>query len=280
MSASETVSPATQILKSGQTTKTRQEQVWGSGDYRKVAKITVPLAHELVGAVEPRPGSTLLDVATGTGHVALEAARQDCVVTAVDLIPEWADVARRRAEAEGLDVDVRVADAERLPFADDAFDAVVSAIGVMFAADQERAADELVRVCRAGGRIGVASWTPDGFVGQMLKAVGRHLPPPPGAVSPLRWGTEDGVSRLLGPRVHDLAVHTATVAPRFGSPEEFADFFLVNYGPTFVAASALDDDGRAALRDDLVQLGHQSNRTHDDTFVSDWEYLVVTAVKR
>jgi ubiquinone/menaquinone biosynthesis C-methylase UbiE len=263
-----------------QTRKTRQHHVWSSGDYRKVAKITVPLAQELIGAVEPRPGSTLLDVATGTGHVALEAARQDCVVTAVDLVPEWADVARRRAEAEGLGVDVRVADAEQLPFADAAFDAVVSAIGVMFAADQEQAAGELVRVCRAGGRIGVASWTPDGFVGQMLKVVGKHLPPPPGAVSPLRWGTEDGVGQLLGSRVRDIASHTASVAPRFVSPEEFADFFLVNYGPTFVAASALDDVGRAALRGDLVELGRRSNRAHDDTFVCDWDYLVVTAVKR
>jgi ubiquinone/menaquinone biosynthesis C-methylase UbiE len=274
MSTSETIPSALQTLKA------RQQRVWSSGDYRKVARITVPLAQELIAAVEPRPGARVLDIATGTGHVALEAARQGCVVTGVDLVPEWADVARRRAEAEGLEVDIEVADAEHLPFDDDAFDAVTSAIGVMFAADQDRAAAELVRVCRPGGRIGLASWTPDGFVGQMLKVVGKHLPPPPGAVPSTRWGSEQGVSDLLGDRVHDLASYTAAVTERFVSPEEFADFFLVNYGPTFVAAASLDEAGRAALREDLVELGHRANRAPDDTFVSDWDYLVVTALKR
>jgi ubiquinone/menaquinone biosynthesis C-methylase UbiE len=260
--------------------KTKQQKIWSSGDYGKIAWITVPIARELAEAVELRPGGRVLDVATGTGHVALEAARTLCEVTGIDYVPELVDVARRRAEAEGLEVEFEVADAESLPFPDDSFDFVVSAIGVMFTADHDRAASELVRTCRPGGRIGLASWTPSGFVGQMLKAVGKHVPPPPAAQPPTRWGDAEVVEEMLGDRVHDVASYTATVTQRFASPEAFADFFLTHYGPTYAAASRLDDSGRAALGDDLVRIAHQANRALDGTFVSDWDYLVVTAEKR
>jgi ubiquinone/menaquinone biosynthesis C-methylase UbiE len=260
--------------------KAKQQQIWSSGDYGRVAWITVPIARELVDAVDLRPGSRVLDVATGTGHVALEAARTFCDVTGIDYVPGLVEIARRRAEAEGLPVDFRVADAEALPFDGGSFDFVMSAIGVMFSADQQRAAAELVRVCRPGGRIGVASWTPGGFVGSMLKAVGRHVPPPPAAQPPTRWGVEDTVTELLGDRVRDVATVTTSLTERFASAEAFADFFLTHYGPTYAAASRLDDAGRAAFRADLVQLAHETNRAADGTFVSDWEYLVVTAQKR
>jgi ubiquinone/menaquinone biosynthesis C-methylase UbiE len=263
-----------------ETLKTRQQQIWSSGDYGRIAWVTVPLARELIEAVEPRPGARVLDVATGTGHVALEAARMACVVTGIDYVPALVDTAARRADAEGLDVDFQLADAEDLPFADGAFDDVVSAIGVMFTADHERAASELVRVCRSGGRIGLASWTPTGFVGQMLKVVGKHVPPPPVAQPPTRWGTEEVVRELLGEAVHDVASYTASVTERFATPGAFADFFLTHYGPTQVAAASLDDDGRTALRADLVRLAQQANRAPDGTFVSDGDYLVVTAEKR
>jgi ubiquinone/menaquinone biosynthesis C-methylase UbiE len=263
-----------------ETLKTRQQQIWSSGDYGRIAWITVPLARELIEAVEPRPGARVLDVATGTGHVALEAARMACDVTGIDYVPALVDVAVRRAEAEGLEVSFEVADAENLPFADDSFDDVVSAIGVMFTADHERAAAELVRVTRPGGRIGLASWTPTGFVGQMLKIVGKHVPPPPAAQPPTRWGSEEVVRELLGDGVHDVASYTASVTQRFATPDAYADFFLTHYGPTHAAASSLDEEGRAALREDLVRLGHQFNRAPDGTFVSDWDYLVVTADKR
>lgn len=263
-----------------ETLKVKQQQIWSSGDYGKIAWITVPLARELIEAVEPRPGARVLDVATGTGHVALEAARIACTVTGIDYVPELVEVARRRAEAEGLEVDFQVADAENLPFGDDSFDVVASAIGVMFTADHDRAAAELVRVCRPGGRIGLASWTPTGFVGQMLKTVGKHVPPPPAAQPPTRWGTEEVVTELLGDGVHDVASYTATVTQRFASPDAFADFFLTHYGPTYAAAARLDEEGRAALRADLVRLAHQACKAPDDTFVSDWDYLVVTAEKR
>jgi ubiquinone/menaquinone biosynthesis C-methylase UbiE len=260
--------------------KTKQQKIWSSGDYGKIAWITVPIARELAEAVELRPGARVLDVATGTGHVALEAARVLCDVTGIDYVPELVDVARRRAEAEGLEVDFQVADAEALPFADSSFDFVLSAIGVMFTADHDRAAAELVRTCRPGGRIGLASWTPTGFVGQMLKTVGKHVPPPPAAQPPARWGTVEAVEELLGDRAHDVASYTATVTQRFTSPEAYADFFLTHYGPTYAAASRLDDAGRTALRDDLVRIAQQANRSVDGTFVSDWDYLVVTAEKR
>src|SRR5262245_7152338 len=260
--------------------KTKQHKIWSSGDYGRIAWITVPIARELAEAVELRPGAQVLDVATGTGHVALEAARTLCEVTGIDYVPELIDVARRRAESEGLEIDFEVADAEALPFLDNSFDFVVSAIGVMFTADHDRAAAELVRTCRPGGRIGLASWTPSGFVGQMLTTVGKHVPPPPSAQPPTRWGSVDDVEELLGDRVHDVASYTATVTQRFSSPEAYADFFLTYYGPTYAAASRLDDAGRAALRDDLVRIAHLANRAVDGTFVSDWDYLVVTAEKR
>lgn len=274
MTASQTVPSALETLKH------KQQQIWSSGDYNKIARITVPIAHELIEAAEPRPGARVLDVATGTGHVALEAARMACVVSGIDYVPGWVDVARHRAEAEGLDVDFRVADAEQLPFADESFDTVLSAIGVMFTADHDRAAAELVRVCRPGGRIGLASWTPSGFVGQMLKTVGQHVPPPPAARPPTRWGTEEVVAGLLGDGVHDVASYTASVTERFASPEAFTEFFLTYYGPTYAAAGSLDEDGRTALARDLTRIAHQANRAPDGTFTSDWDYLVVTAEKR
>jgi ubiquinone/menaquinone biosynthesis C-methylase UbiE len=260
--------------------KTKQRRIWSSGDYGRIAWITVPIARELAEAVELRPGARVLDVATGTGHVALEAARTQCEAIGIDYVPELIEVARRRAEAEGLEVGFEVADAEALPYADDSFDFVVSAIGVMFTADHDRAAAELVRTCRPGGRIGLASWTPGGFVGQMLTTVGKHVPPPPADQPPTRWGRADVVEELLGDRVHDVASYTATVTQRFASAEAYAGFFLTHYGPTYAAASRLDDAGRDALREDLVRVAQQANRAVDGTFVSDWDYLVLTAEKR
>lgn len=274
MTVSQTVPSALEALKA------KQQQIWSSGDYGRVAWITVPLAAELCNAIELRPGARVLDVTCGTGHVALEAARTFCQVTGIDYVPELVQIAGQRAAAEGLDVDFRLADAEDLPFADGSFDDVLSAIGVMFTADHDRAAKELVRVCRPGGRIGLANWTPTGFVGQLLSTVGKHVPPPPAAQPPTRWGTEQVVAELLGERVQDLASYTASVTQRFPSPEAFAEFFLAHYGPVHAAAGRLDEAGRAALKADLVRLAHQANRALDGTFVSDWDYLVVTAEKR
>ncbi len=260
--------------------KRKQHAVWSSGDYNRIAALTVPVAERLTAAAEIRPGSRVLDVATGTGHVALAAARQFARVTAVDYVPSLVEVGRRRASAEGLDVDFVEADAEGLPFPDESFDVVLSAIGVMFTADHERAAAELVRVTRPGGTIALANWTPGGFIGQMLRLVTRHVPPPPVAKPPTRWGTPEEVRSLLGGAVDDLRFERQEVLQRFSGPEHFADFFLTHYGPTRTAAAALDDAGRQALRQDLVDLAASSNRAVDGTAAIAWEYLVTVAVKR
>ncbi|HEU4426382.1 MAG TPA: class I SAM-dependent methyltransferase [Pilimelia sp.] len=259
--------------------KTKQQQTWSSGDYGKIAWLTVPLADVLVDAVDPRPGTRVLDVATGTGHAALVAARRFCEVVGIDYVPALIASARRRAEAEALVVDFREADAENLPFPDASFDHVLSAIGVMFTADHQRAADELVRVCKPGGSIGMANWTPTGFVGQILKTVARHVAPPPGALPPTRWGTEEAVRDLLGDRVSGITFATATVTQHFPTPEFFADFFMTHYGPTRKAAERLSEEGRQAFRNDLVALATASNRATDGTAACDWEYLVCVATK-
>ena len=258
----------------------KQQKVWSSGDYNKIAHITVPVSEHLVDHVGVMPSTHVLDVATGTGHVALAAARRGAVVRGMDYVPELLDIARRRADAEDLDIEFDQADAENLPYGDGSFDTVFSAIGVMFAADHARAARELVRVARKGGRIAVASWTPEGFVGGMLAAVGRHVTPPAGAQPATRWGVEAVVAELLGDEVTDVASVTETVRQRFARPEDFADLFLTYYGPTFSAASRLDEDGRASLRADLVELADSFDKDAGNGVIVDWEYRIVTATRR
>ncbi|WP_243057202.1 class I SAM-dependent methyltransferase [Nocardioides sp. SR21] len=258
----------------------KQQKVWSSGDYNKIAALTIPLSEHLVDHVGIGSGDRVLDVATGTGHAALAAARRGAVVTGTDYVPALLDIARRRAEAEDVAADFTEADAESQPFADGTFDFVLSAIGVMFSADHQQAARELVRVCRPGGRIGLASWTPEGFVGQLLGTVGRHASPPPGAQPPTRWGVEATVAELLGDDVTDVASSTHTVVQRFTGAEEFADLFLTYYGPTFAAAGRLDDAGKAALRADMIDLARSFGSGEGNGLVTEWEYRVVTATRR
>jgi len=259
----------------------KQQKVWSSGDYNKIAALTVPVSEHLVDHVGVGPGDRVLDVATGTGHVALAAARRSAESVGIDYVPALLDIARRRAAAEDLVVELTEADAEHLPYDDASFDVVMSAIGVMFAADHDAAGRELARVTRPGGRIGVASWTPEGFVGGMLRTVGAHVPPPPGAQPATRWGTEEVVAGLLGEAVTDVQSITATVTERFTDAAEFADLFLTYYGPTFAAAGRLDDEGRAALRADLVALAESHDRGQGSGgVVCDWEYRIVTATRR
>jgi ubiquinone/menaquinone biosynthesis C-methylase UbiE len=258
----------------------KQQKVWSSGDYNRIAALTVPVSEHLVDHVGVSPTDRVLDVATGTGHVALAAARRSAESVGIDYVPELLEIARRRAEAEDLVVELAEADAEHLPYDDGSFDVVLSAIGVMFAADHDAAGRELVRVTRPGGRIGVASWTPEGFVGGMLRTVGAHVSPPPGAQPATRWGTEEVVADLLGEGVVDVRSETAKVTQRFTDAGAFADLFLTYYGPTFAAAGRLDDEGRAALRADLVALAESHDRGEGDGLVCDWEYRIVTATRR
>jgi ubiquinone/menaquinone biosynthesis C-methylase UbiE len=257
-----------------------QQQTWSSGDYGSIAWITVPLADELIAAVDLAPGNSVLDVATGTGHVAIAAARAFCPTTGIDYVSGLVDTAARRADAEGLNIAFEVGDAEALPYDNDRFDYVLSAIGTMFTADHQRAADEMVRVCRPGGRIGMANWTPTGFVGRMLTTVGRYVTPPAGALPPTRWGDPGVVAEMFAGQVDDLNTWTTAVRQRFLSTEQYADFFIANYGPTLKAASKLDETKRAEFRSDLVALAEEFNLATDGTFISEWEYLLVSARKR
>jgi ubiquinone/menaquinone biosynthesis C-methylase UbiE len=258
--------------------KASHAAMWASGSYRTVVDdIVGPLGGILVEAVDVQPGQRVLDVAAGTGSAALPATRRGAEVTATDLTPELLDVGRAGAAAEGLDLTWQTADAEALPYADGDFDVVISAIGVMFAPHHQQAADELVRVCRPGGSVGVLSWTPEGFIGQVFAVMKPYAPPPPPGASPAPlWGRADHVRTLFGDRVTDLVARQQTLrVDRFTSGAEFRDYMKANYGPTIAVYRFIADDPEkiAALDADLAALGERF--LHDG--VMGWEYLLVTA---
>ncbi len=256
--------------------KQKQQATWASGDYALIGTTLQIVGESLCEAVDLSAGSNVLDVAAGNGNAALAAARRGCVVTATDYVDTLLEGAQRRAAADGVPLKTQVADAEALPFDDDAFDAVLSTFGVMFTPDHERAASELVRVCRPGGRIGLANWTPDGFVGQMFKIVGQHVPPPPGVVSPLAWGTEAHLDELFGDDVR-LDVTRREFAFRFRSAEHYFDTFKTFYGPLVKAWAALDEDGQTSLRDGLVALANSHNRNTAGALTVPSTYLEIVA---
>ena len=260
--------------------KQRQQRTWASGDYGAVAARIVPIAEQLVERAGLRPGESVLDVATGTGNAALAAARGDCEVTGLDYVNGLLERGRERARAERVNVTFVEGDAERLPFADASFDAVLSCVGVMFAPDQEQAAAELVRVCRHGGTIALANWTPPSFVGGIFRTVGRHVPPPAGLKPPGLWGTEERLRELLGDAVSDLQVTRREYVFRFGSASDFVDFFRECYGPVGKAFEALDELGREHLHADLVALATEYDCDDGPTVALPSEYLEVIAVRR
>jgi SAM-dependent methyltransferase len=221
----------------------------------------------------------VLDVAAGNGNVALAAARRWCDVVATDYVVALLDRARERADAERLRIAFQEADAEALPFADASFDVVVSTFGVMFTPDQERAAAELMRVCRPGGKIGLANWTPDGFIGQLFKAIGKHLPPPAGARSPVLWGTSARLAELFGPTASIVATPRSFVF-RYRSPDHWIEIFRTYYGPVLKAFAALAPVAQAALEDDLLALLARFNRSGDGTVVVPSKYLEIVVTRR
>jgi SAM-dependent methyltransferase len=259
--------------------KAKQQVTWSSGDYGKIAWITQPLSEVLIDAVDLRPGADLLDVATGTGHVALAAARRFARATGIDYVPALLEVARRRAVSEGLDVTFTEGDAEKIPFPDASFDYVLSTIGAMFAPNQEKTASELIRVTRPGGTIGMINWRPEGFIGELFRTIGAHVPPPEGLKPAALWGSEERVRELLGNGVTSASFKDGAITIGFLSPEHFADFFISNYGPTLKAAEALEGERKAAFRRDLVELAKRHNRRTDGTAALDWTYLLVLATK-
>ena len=239
--------------------KARQQQAWSSGDFAVVAARMSLVSEQLCDTADLHAGWRVLDVATGSGNAAIAAARLGCNVVGADYVPTLLERGRARAEAEGLAVEFVEGDAEALPFRDDSFDAVTSVFGAMFAPDHRQAAAELMRVARPGGTIALASWTPDGFIGELFRTVGAHVPPPAGVPSPMLWGTEGHLRELFGDGIASLELDERIFTWRFESAEEFVEFFRTWYGPTVKAFAALEGEARDALERDLVALA----RSHD-----------------
>jgi SAM-dependent methyltransferase len=258
--------------------KGRQQRTWSAGDYAIVGATLQIVGEQLCEAADLRPGQSVLDVATGNGGTAIAAARRFCVVTGADYVPELLDRARDRATAERYSITFDEADAEALPYADASFDAVLSTFGVMFTADQGRAAVELVRVCRPGGVIAMANWAPDGFIGQLFKTIGAHNPPPAGVASPLLWGTDSHLHRLLGDGIVDMRSVRREFVFRYRSPEHFLEVFRTYYGPMLKAFEALADDGRDALAADILRLLNELNTSSEHLIIPS-TYLEVVATR-
>lgn len=253
--------------------KTRQQIMWASGDFAVIGTTLQIVGESLCEAADLRSGSTVLDVACGNGNASLAAARRFCSVTGIDYVPALLERAKARAEAERLDITFSEADAERLPFADASFDYVLSTYGVMFAPDQAQAARELVRVCKPGGRIAFANWTPEGFIGGLLRTVGRYVPPPPGVASPLRWGTTSGIGELFPKGVRLVAAERRDFNFRYQSAAHFIEMFRKFYGPTHKAFAGLDEAGQASLAKDIAQLVATHDRGEGRGCVVPGEYL-------
>jgi ubiquinone/menaquinone biosynthesis C-methylase UbiE len=273
-----------QALDPDRAVKERHRAMWALGDYPTVAADLISdLGAALVEACAVSAGDRVLDVAAGCGNAAIPAAETGATVVACDLTPELVVAGRQQAARLGVALDWREADAEALPFDDGEFDVVLSCVGVMFAPRHQTCADELLRVCRPGGTIGLISWTPEGFIGQMFAAMKPYVPPPPpGAQPPPLWGSEDHLLRLFGERVEQVTAHRQTVTvDRFSSPEDFRDYFKARYGPTVAAYRGLagDADRVAALDRELSDLARRHDRGTGSTAM-EWEYLLATARKR
>lgn len=260
--------------------KAKQQAAWSSGDYAVLGATLQIVGEQLAEAMDLRAGAKVLDIAAGNGNFTLAAAHRWCDVTSTDYVEALLHRGRLRAEAEGLQVTFQKADAEDLPFDDGAFDAVASTFGVMFSPDQSRTASEMLRVCRPGGRIGLANWTPDGFIGQMFKTIGKHLPPPAGLKSPALWGTREWVEMTFHAGSSALHAEPRTFLFRYRSPQHFLDVFRDYYGPMLKAFEALNAAGRKSLSQDIIELIGRFNRSGDSSMVVPGEYLEAVVTKR
>ena len=258
--------------------KTRQQAAWSSGDYAVVGTTLQIVGEMLCEAVDLRSNQRVLDVAAGNGNATLAAARRFAEVTSTDYVASLLDRGRARAEAEHLSVTFQEADAEKLPFPDASFDVVLSTFGVMFTPDHPQAARELVRVCRPGGKIGLANWTPDGFVGRLFKTIGKYAPPPPGATSPALWGTKAHLDKLFGQHA-SVSAHSKAYTFRYVSPAHWIDIFRSYYGPVLKAFAAIEPPARRALEADLHDLIGEFNTATDGTVVMPSEYLEVVVTR-
>ncbi|MGE0697937.1 MAG: methyltransferase domain-containing protein [Hyphomicrobiaceae bacterium] len=258
--------------------KSRQQATWASGDYAIVGTTLQIVGESLCEAVDLRSAQRVLDVAAGNGNATLAAARRFAEVVSTDYVEALLERGRERAAAERLPVMFQMADAEALPFADASFDVVLSTFGVMFTPDQAKAASELARVCRPGGRIGLANWTPDGFIGRLFKVIGSHVPPPAGVKSPALWGTEEHLAGLFRGTAQVAAKRQHFVF-RYRSPKHMVDLFRAVYGPVHKAFAALDATKAAAMERDMLALVEELNVAKDGTMVVPSAYLEVVATR-
>ena len=255
--------------------KLKQQAAWSAGDYAVVGTTLQIVGETLCEALDLRAGERVLDVAAGNGNATLAAARRWCDVVSTDYVGALLARGEARASAEGLAVQFQEADAENLPYADGSFDVVLSTFGVMFTPNQERAASEMARVCKSGGKIGLANWTPSGFIGELFKLMGRYIPPPAGVKSPSLWGTEERLRELFGDRIATLETVRKNFVFRYRTPQHWLDTFRTYYGPVQKAFNAVGAAREEALAADLIRLVQQFNRAGDSAMVLPSEYLEV-----
>lgn len=260
--------------------KKKQQSTWASGDFAVVGTTLQIVGELLAEAVDIRSGERVLDVAAGNGNATLAAARRFATVTSTDYVPALLEKSEARARAEGLPVTYKVADAEQLPFPDASFDVALSTFGVMFTPQHTRSSAELLRVVRPGGRIGLANWTPEGFIGQLFKVIGGFVPPPPGVKSPALWGTEGHLQELFGREASDIRSHRRMFNFRYHSPEHFVQIFRDFYGPTHKAFGALDATGQKGLADGIIALLDRLNVGGKGPIVVPGEYLEVVITRK
>lgn len=257
----------------------RMQAAWATGDFNELARQIVGVSEALCQAVDPRPKQRVLDVACGSGNAALVAARRYCDVTGIDFVPALVERARVRAAAEGTKIDFRVGDAQALPFPDASFDVVLSVFGVMFAPDQEKAGQELLRVCRPGGTIGLATWPPEGMAAEVFRTAAQYVPPPPGLKPPNRWGTEAGLVEILGKGTSAMKTEARQFAQYFRSVDHMLDVFRTYFGPTNRAFESLDASGQERYKSELLAIYNRYNRATDGTAVIDANYVQVVATR-
>lgn len=259
--------------------KQRQQATWASGDYSVIGTTLQIVAESLAEAADVRAGADVLDVAAGNGNATLAAARRFANVTSTDYVPALLDKGRQRAQAEGQQIQFQVADAEQLPFDTGSFDVVLSTFGVMFSPDHVRSAHEMLRVLRRGGRIGLASWTPQGFIGRLFKTIGAHVPPPAGVKSPVLWGTEPHIVELFGSRAVEIRCERHLFNFRYRSAAHWLQVFRNYYGPTLKAFAALDASGQQSLEREITMLLDEFNTAGQASLVVPSEYLEVVITK-
>jgi ubiquinone/menaquinone biosynthesis C-methylase UbiE len=273
------VSPAAPVVDLA-AVKTRQQAAWSTGDYAVVGTTLQIVGESLCEALDLRSGSRVLDVAAGNGNATLAAARRWCEVTSTDYVASLLEAGRVRAQAEGQTIRLQEADAENLPFADGSFDVVLSTFGVMFTPDQDKAAAELARVCRSGGKIGLANWTPESFIGQLFKTIGKYVPPAPGVKSPALWGTKARLEELFGKSAKEIRAASRQFTFRYRSPAHWIEVFRTYYGPMNKTYGALDAAKQAAFTQDVLALMARDNRAGDGTLVLPSEYLEVVIERK